>query len=74
MRLIVTGMFRGLCEFVCLLELNTTISCAKTAEPIEMPFVMWTRRGGAMNHVSGDTNRPRGMGNFEGSACDVAFR
>jgi len=46
MRLIVTGMFRGLCEFVGLLELNTTISCAKTAEPIEMPFVIWTRGWG----------------------------
>jgi len=31
-------MFRGL--FVCLLD--TSVSCAKTAEPIEMPFVVRT--------------------------------
>jgi len=55
-------MFRGLC--ICLLDI--TVSCAKTDEPIEMPFggvdsgepkkpcIMW---------VSGS---PRGMGNFGG--------
>ena len=35
---------------VCLLD--TTASCANTAEPIQMPFGMWTRLG-PMNHVLG---------------------
>jgi len=41
-------MFRGVCVRVrvCLsvFLLVTTVSCAKTDEPIEMPFVVWTRR------------------------------
>ena len=28
----------------------STVICAKTAEPIEMPFVLWARMG-ARNHV-----------------------
>jgi len=31
------------CVHVCLLD--RTMNCAKAAEPIEMPFVMWTRVG-----------------------------
>ena len=37
----------SVCRFVCALVsvclLGTTVSPAKTAEPIEMPFGMWTR-------------------------------
>ena len=42
-------MSRSLCESVCLLV--TTVSCAKTAERIEMPFEVWTRVG-SKNHVA----------------------
>ena len=35
-------MQRGLCVNYLLVK---TISCAKTAEPIEMPFGIWTRVG-----------------------------
>jgi len=43
---------------VCLLV--TTMSCAKTDEPIEMPFVLWARVG-LRNHVlDPDPNRGGG--------------
>jgi len=38
-------MYRGLCISVCLSLLVTTMSLAKTAEPIEVPFGVWTRVG-----------------------------
>jgi len=40
--LLMFPLFRGLCfyVFVCLLDITT--SCAKTNEPIEMPFGMST--------------------------------
>ena len=41
-------MFRGLSE--CLSVVLTTVSPATTAEPIEMPFVVWTHAG-PRNHV-----------------------
>jgi len=48
-------MFHDLC--VCLLD--TAMSCAKTAEPIEMSFGVWSRvsRG---NHVLGGDPDPQG--------------
>ena len=38
-------MFRGVCVRVCLsvFLLVTTVSCAKTDEPIEMSFGVWSR-------------------------------
>ena len=48
MRPIVTDVFRGLYLSVCLLV--STMSCAKTAELIEMSFATWTRVG-PKNHV-----------------------
>jgi len=39
------------CVSVCLLDI--TVSCAKTAEPIEMPFVLWARVGQKNNPVLG---------------------
>jgi len=42
-------MQRGLCVDCLLVK---TISCAKMAEPIEMPFGMWTRVG-QRNHGLG---------------------
>ena len=44
----------------------TVVSPAKTAEPIEMPFGMWTRIG-PRNHVLDGSPDPRiRRGNFEG--------
>ena len=44
--------------------LGTRVSCAKTAEPIEMPFAGLTRVG-PRNHVSDrDPDPPRGRNNF----------
>ena len=51
-------MVRDLC--VCLLDI--TMSCAKTSEPIEMPFGVWTRVG-PRNHVqAGDARESATLG------------
>jgi len=42
---------------VCMCLLVTTVSCAKTAEPVEMPFGVWTRVG-RRNHVLGRSRDP----------------
>ena len=61
-------MFRGLCVSL----LVTTMSCVKTAEPIEMPFAMWTRVD-LRDHVGGLGYQERG--NFGGTTpCDAAYR
>ena len=39
------------------------MSCAKTAEPIEMPFGMWTRVG-LENHALGGATIPKWKGQF----------
>jgi len=58
------SMFRGLC--VCPWHMSITVSCAKTDEPTEMPFSVWTRVGPG-NHILGMRPRPpRGRGNFKG--------
>ena len=44
----------------------TLVSPAKTAEPIEMPFGLWTQVG-PRNHVLDEgPDPPMGRGNFEG--------
>jgi len=60
-------MVRDLC--VCLLDI--TMSCAKTSEPIEMPFGVWTRVGPRNRVQAGDA---RGKRNFGAPLCDAAFR
>jgi len=40
MRPIVTHVVRSVGVYACLLA--ATVSCAKTGEPIEIPFAMWT--------------------------------
>ena len=59
MRPIVTDVFRGLYLSVCLLV--STMSCAKTAELIEMSFATWTRVG-PKNHVPDGGRIPHGKG------------
>ena len=49
--------------WVCLLEI--TMSCAKTTEPIEMPFGMLTREGREEGTISSGAGR---------TPCDAAFR
>jgi len=52
------------CVCVCLLD--TSVSPAKTAEPVEMLFGLWTRVG-RKNHVfCGGPDPPRGRGSFTG--------
>ena len=45
--------------------LVTTASCAKTAEPIEVPFLLWTRLA-PRNHVLGGGPDPPKEGPFFG--------
>ena len=52
-------MFRGLS--VCLLV--TTVSCVKTAEPVEVSFDIWTQVD-QRNHVLGGAQIPQGKGQF----------
>jgi len=42
------------------------MSPAKTAEPIEMPFRMWTRMGPRNRVLDGGPDPHSGRGNFEG--------
>ena len=49
---------------LCVSLLDTTVSCVKMAEQLEMPFGLWTVVG-PRNHVLGDGPNPnRGNGNF----------
>ena len=50
MRPIATDVAWSVCVFQCLSV--TTMSCAETAEPVEMPFAAWTRVG-PTNHYLG---------------------
>jgi len=46
--------------------LIATVCCAKTAEPVEVPFGVWTR-GGPRNHVlDGSPDSSGRMGSFGG--------
>jgi len=61
-------MFDGrlvVCVSLCACLLRITTSCAKTDEPIEMPFSAW-------NRVS--TGNHAGKGQFWVAPCDAAFR
>jgi len=55
MRPLATVVVLSVCVFVCLL--NTTVRRAKTDEPIEMSFRLWTRMG-PRNHVLGTSPDP----------------
>jgi len=44
----------------------TKVSPAKTAEPIEMPFGLWTLVGPRDHILDGGPDPPMGRGNFEG--------
>jgi len=63
---------------VCLL--NTAMNCAKTAEPIEMPFVMWTPMSRGNHVLSGDPDLPGKWAIWGGAiwgqralCCDASF-
>jgi len=56
---------RGLCVCLSVCVLITQVYCAKSAEPIEMPFggwLMWAQR----NHVLDGVQTPTGRSNFWG--------
>jgi len=42
------------------------VICAKTAEPIEVPFVLWARIGPRNHTLDGGPDHPMRMGNFGG--------
>jgi len=44
------AILRGKGASHCKVQGRSVVSCAKTAEPIEMPFVLWARMG-PRNHV-----------------------
>ena len=43
----------------------TVVSTAKTAEPIRMPFGLWTRVGPENHVLDGGPDPPMGRGNFD---------
>jgi len=45
---------------------RSAVSCVKSAEPLEMPFGLWTRESKRNHVLDGDPDRPMGRGNFEG--------
>jgi len=56
------------CLSVCLSV--TVVRPAKTAEPMEMPFELWTRVG-PRNNVLLRVHIPTGRGNFEGKGRPI---
>jgi len=56
---------------MCVCLLITNVSCAKTAEPIEIPFGIWTRVGPGIRVLTGGFGSTTGNGTFGGyiSAC-----
>jgi len=42
---------RGLCIFLCFRVLDTSVTCAKTGEPIEMPFGVRAGTEGLRNYA-----------------------
>ena len=57
------------CLSVCLLV--TTTSCAETAELIEIPFDVWTRRGPRQPCCQVGVRLPHGKGHFQGSYLGI---
>ena len=51
---------------VCVCLLDATVSVTKTAEPIEMPFELWTRTGPRNHALVGGLDPPR-----KGAVCGV---
>jgi len=53
----------------------SAVSCAKTAEPIEMPFGVWTRVGRRKHVLDGDAHWHHQSNAIEQSMCggDAAF-
>jgi len=48
-----------------------TMIPAKTAEPIEMPFGMWTQMDARNYVLDGDPHPQAGMGTFEGDDVGI---
>jgi len=66
MRLAVLKKTRGLSVCLSVGRSVTILSRAKTAEPIEMPFGIWTRVGTENHVLDGAPGLPVRSGNFEG--------
>ena len=70
MRPIVTDRVTwSVCQSVC--QSVTVVSPAKTAEPIEMPFGLWTRVGPENHVLDGGTRSAMGRGNFDGEGASL---
>jgi len=50
---------------------DTAVVCAKTAEPIEMPFGLWARMGPRDHVLDGGPDPPMGRGNFRGKGAPI---
>jgi len=57
MRPIATDVEWSVCTSVYLCLLDTTMNRAKTVEPIDLPFELWTRVG-PRNHVLSGSSDP----------------
>jgi len=55
------GSFEGGEEFHCKVYGHSAVICAKTAEPIEMPFGLWAQMG-SRNHVLDGVQIAHGKG------------
>ena len=67
MQPIAADVARPVCQSVCVFLLDVTMSCAKTAEPVEMPFGVCTEVG-LGNHILDVANF--GVGRFA-AHCEV---
>jgi len=66
--------FQGKRASHCKVQGHSAVICAKTAEPIEMPFGLWARMGQS-NYVLDWDKIPHGNGQFwEKGAPTVKYR
>jgi len=61
-----SGNFEGERAAHCKVYEHFAVSCAKMAEPIEMPFGFGTRVGPGNHVLDGGPDAPMGSGSFKG--------
>jgi len=67
------AILRGKQETHCKLYRHSAVSCANTAEPIEVPFGLWALMGRKHHVLHGRSSSPMGRGNLvdKGAHCKV---
>jgi len=63
------GQFLGKGAY-CKVQGNFAVTCAKAAEPIEMPFGLWARSG-SRNHELDGVQIPHEKGQFWGKGSPI---